>query len=355
MIQVKPYIARIGTYAPPWSHIDRSVFLRLDLNENTLPPPQHVKEALKRYIDEDKLQMYPDQRDFLSILAGYAGVHKSQLLVANGSDQAIEVVLRAFLGVDDEMVMAQPGFPMFTQIAGVIGARVTGIPYRSDLSFPHEEFVKAINNDTKLAVLINPDNPTGSSVPQDAIEEVLRIRPDLPVIVDEAYFEFTGRTALPFLETYPNLIVLRTLSKAFALAGLRLGYVIAHPDITAQFYKVRGPFDVNSCAIVAAEAQIKSPGESKRYVDEVMNKSKPFLTDFFTRRGVKFFNGAAHFVLVQPQNRDEAVGFLKAHGILVRPMVAPAIAKTFRMNVGTIEQTGEFVKVYEEYLNGLDS
>ena len=350
MIQVKPYIADMSTYSPPWSRIDRTRFLRLDLNENTLSPPQHVKEALKQFIDDDRIQMYPSHWRFLSTLADYVGVDESQLIVTNGSDQAIEVVLRAFLGINDEMIMAQPGFPMFAQIAGVIGARVTGVPYYADMRFPHDEFMGSIKDDTKLVVLINPDNPTGASVPMTSIEKVLAVRSDLPVIVDEAYFEFTGETALPLLRTFPNLIILRTFSKAFAMAGLRLGYVIAHPKITAELYKIRGPFDVNSCAVVAAEAQLKSPAEWKEYVHEMMTASKPFLENFFSRLGVDFYRGAAHFMLVKPRNRDRAVAYLKDNGILVRPMVAPSIERTFRMNVGTLRQTEVFARAYEAYL-----
>lgn len=355
MIQVKSYIANMSTYSPPWSRLDRTPFLRLDLNENTLPPPQHVKEALKRFIEDDKIQMYPSHWSFLSLLAEYTGIDESHLIVTNGSDQAIEVALRAFLGPADEMVMAQPGFPMFTQIAGVIGARVTGVSYYPNIEFPHDEFLASINAETKLAVLINPDNPTGASVPLSVVEEVLGLRADLPVIVDEAYFEFTGQTALPFLQSHPNLIILRTFSKAFAMAGLRLGYIIAHPDIVAEFYKVRGPFDVNSCALVAAEAQILFPAEWKEYVRETMTVAKPFLEKFFHRHGVKYYPGAAHFMLVQPQDRDGAVNFLKENGILVRPMIAPSIDKTFRMNVGTLEQTEAFANVYESYLSRLGS
>jgi histidinol-phosphate aminotransferase len=333
--------------------MDRSGFLRLDLNENTLSPPNHVTSALKKYIDDGRIQMYPDYGSFLPKLSQYANADPEQLIVTNGSDQAIEIVLRAFLGKDDEMVMAQPGFPMFTQIAGVIGAKVTGIPYDPDMQFPYKEFFEAITPETKIVILINPDNPTGASISMSAIEDVLKVRDDLPVIVDEAYFEFTSKTALHFLKSYPNLIILRTFSKAFAMAGLRMGYIIAHPDITSQFYKIRGPFDVNSCALIAAEAQLDFDKEWKAYVNETMTLSKPYLEAFFKENNVRYYPGAAHLMLVQPADRDGAVRYLKENGILVRPMVAPTIENTFRMNVGTLEQTKRFADVYKSYLSGV--
>lgn len=350
MINVQPFVSRVSAYEPPWSKMDRHQYLRLDLNENTLNPPEHVKEALKQYIDDDRIQMYPDYWQFMPKLAQYAGVNADQIIVTNGSDQAIEIVLRAFLKYDDEIVMAQPGFPMFSQIAGVIGAKIAGVPYSYDLTFPFDEYIDTISSNTKILVLINPDNPTGTSISLSQIKKVLEFRPDLPVIVDEAYYEFTGTTALDFLQSHPNLIIIRTFSKAFAMAGLRLGYVIAHPEIISQFYKIRGPFDVNSFALVAAEAQINFPDSWKKYVDITMTISKPYLESFFNENNVRYYPGAANFMLVQPINRDMAVDFLKNNGILVRPMTPPAINNTFRMNVGTLEQTKMFIKVYKEYL-----
>ncbi|MCI5151478.1 MAG: aminotransferase class I/II-fold pyridoxal phosphate-dependent enzyme, partial [Candidatus Electrothrix sp. MAN1_4] len=153
MIQVKPQIAALSTYAPPWSDMDRTEYLRLDLNENTLPPPEYVKTALNNYIDANRIQLYPSYSQFLTRLSRYVGVPEQQLIITNGSDQAIEIVLRAFLGSNDEMLMAQPGFPMFTQIAGVIGAKIVGIPYTEDLRFPHTAFFAAITAATQLVVL----------------------------------------------------------------------------------------------------------------------------------------------------------------------------------------------------------
>jgi histidinol-phosphate aminotransferase len=348
---VQSQIAALSIYKPPWSALDRTAFLRFDLNENTLPLPDSVKAALKEWIDSDQIPLYPDYASFIPKLARYVGAAPEQLLVSNGSDQAIEVVLRSFLGKGDELLMAQPGFPMFSQIAGVIGAKVNGVPYTPDLCFPRQDFFAAVSASTKLIVLVNPDNPTGVSIPQDVIEEALALRPDLPVIVDEAYFEFTGVTALPLLADHPNLIILRTFSKAFALGGLRLGYMIAHPELITEFTKVRGPFDVNTCAIAAAEAQLDDPAARwKRFPQETMQQSKPYLETFFTQNKVKYYPSAAHFLLVEPEDRDGAVAFLKERGILVRPMVAPAIKTTFRMNVGTLEQTQHFAEVYADYL-----
>lgn len=341
--QVKPHIAAMSAYSPPWTNLDRKQYLRLDLNENTQAPPECVNIALRNLVDDKHLQMYPDYSSFLPKLCEYVNVEPEKLIITNGSDQAIEIILRAYLAQGDAMLIAQPEFPIFSQVAKVIGAEVQGVPYNSDMSFPFEQFLKAVQSNTKLIILINPNNPTGTALTLDQIETILAENSNLPVVVDEAYFEFTGVTSRDLLERYNNLIIIRTFSKAFAMAGLRLGYMFAHADIISQFYKIRAPFDVNSCAIVAAEAQLENSSEWKKYVNEVMNKSKPLLEKFFQEHKIDYYPGAANFMLVRPKNRDASVNYLKQQGILVRPMIAPGIEDTFRVTIGTVKDTERFI------------
>lgn len=350
-INVQPQIAALSIYSPPWTGLDRRQYLRLDLNENTQPPPACVADALKALIDEPRLQMYPDYSEFIPKLASYAGVAPNQLIVTNGSDQAIDIILRAFLAIGDEMVVAQPEFPVFSQVAGVIGAQVIGVPFGDELSFPEAGLRQAIHAETRLIVIINPNNPTGTPVSLVQIEQVLQENPNIPVLVDEAYYEFTGVSAHALLEHYENLLIIRTFSKAFAMAGLRLGYVLAHESVITELYKIRGPFDVNTCALVAAGAQLDMPEAWQQYAKTVMTVSKPFVEDFFQQQGIKYFPSASNFMLVQPDARDDVVQYLKEQGILVRPMVAAAINQTFRLSIGLPEEMQQFTQCYRDYLN----
>lgn len=354
MIKVLPNIAAMARYAPPWTGLDRKNYMRLDLNENTQPPPEQVKIALDRLIDAQCIQMYPEYDFFMPKLSSYVGIEQDYLMVTNGSDQGIEIILRAFLAPNDSMIIARPEFPIFGQIAGVIGASIHEILFPVDLTFPYESFDKGINPNTKLITIINPNNPTGTEVSLEFIKYILEKYQQIPVIVDEAYYEFTGTTALDLLKEHHNLIISRTFSKAFAMAGLRLGYIIAHPDIISQFYKIRGPFDVNICAVVAAEAQIDYPDTWRQHVYETMKVSKPSLEDYFDAYGVRYYKGGAHFMLVQPRHRDQAVQYLKSKGILVRPMIAPLIKNMFRMSVGTPEETQIFMDIYRSFLEEID-
>lgn len=210
--------------------------------------------------------------------------------------------------------------------------------------------MQSVNKDTKIIVLINPNNPTGTTISLNTIEKIVQKHPSLPVIVDEAYFEFTGVTAVHLLDTYPNLIITRTFSKAFSMAGLRLGYILAHPNLIAEFNKVRGPFDVNTCALYAAGAQIDNPVDWKHYVNEVISVSKPFIEGYFLKRNIEHYKGSANFLLVKPFHRDNAVNYLKQQGILVRPMIAPMINKTFRLSIGTLDQMKRFTQTFDTFL-----
>lgn len=355
MIRVKPYIEAMGEYKPPWKGIQRRDYLRLDLNEYTKDTPGYVIDALTKEIQKGEVQMYPEDRDFLEALSLYAGWPKEGLMLTNGSDQAIEIILRAFLGPGSRLVVAQPEFPIFSQVAGVIGAIADGPFFTKNLEFPYESFLEKMKTTADLVVFINPNNPTGTPVSLDFIKETAASFPDTPILVDEAYYEYTGVSAKEMVKNHPNLIITRTFSKAFAIAGLRLGYIMADPELIRQLYKIRGPFDVNSLAMVAAMAQMEHPEEWKASIKEVTEVSMPLLKDFFTRQNVVHFASPAHFLLVAPKNRDHAVSWLMENGILVRPMTAELIRHTFRMNAGDEEQTGRFIRVYASYLETYES
>jgi histidinol-phosphate aminotransferase len=193
-------------------------------------------------------------------------------------------------------------------------------------------------------------NPTGTAVAVDFILEIASSHPDVPVIVDEAYYEFTGRTAVGLIGSHANIVVLRTFSKAFAMAGLRLGYVVAAPPVIEQIAKLRNPFDVNELAVVAAEAQLSDLDPMRRYVRQIVNESKPAVIGFCQRTGIPAWPGEANFVLVKPPDCRKAVEFLRDQGILVRSMSAPLLCGMFRVTVSTPAEMSRFTQVLEEYL-----
>ena len=350
-MRIRSAIANMGTYKPPLEGRNPKEHLLMDFNESPEPPPPSVRKALQEYLVEGDLQVYPHYGSFCEELGQYAGVSAEQLLLTNGSDQGIDVVLRCLLEPGTNLVMAMPGFTMFKQTVGTIGADFIEVPYPKDFVFPYEQIRQAVNAETRIIVVINPNNPTGTSAPLEQVEALLQEFPDCAVLVDEAYYEFTGQTCLHLLNKYPNLVVLRTFSKAFAIPSLRLGYVIAREEFINELLKIRGPYDVNMAAIIAARALLQDRKPWQELVSHLMGESKPALEQFLKEHGVRFYPGEANFLLVEPKGgATAAVSYLKEKGILVRPM-RPPLENYFRMSLRKMEDMKLFFKVFGDYFS----
>lgn len=348
MLRFRTGVLAAAQDIPDWTGLDRGRFIRFDRNEATRALSTRVADAIVEHVRTRGVQSYPDLETLTASIAFYCNVSVETVLPTNGCDQAIDLCLRAFLNPGDSILMAQPGYPTFGRVAGLLEAQVRGVPYGPDLAFPYDAFRAALAAKDAprpdLVVFVNPDDPTGTPVEVSFIEEVARTYPDIPVVVDEAYYEFTEETVVPLVRTYPNLIVLRTFSKAFAMAGLRLGYVVADPATVAQLAKVRNPFDVNALAVIAARTQLQQVHELTDYVREHMMILKPLTVGFFETHKMTVWEGAAPFVLVRPHDREALVTGLRNIGILVRRVDAPGLEGTFRISFGTM---GEMARLYQ--------
>tara|TARA_A100001015_G_scaffold32649_1_gene36195 strand:- start:554 stop:1621 length:1068 start_codon:yes stop_codon:yes gene_type:complete len=354
-MRIRSAIASMGTYKPPLEGRNPKEYLLMDFNESPEPPPPSVRRALQEYLLEGDLHVYPHYGSFCEELGQYVGVSAEQLLLTNGSDQGIDVVLRCLLEPGTNLVMAMPGFTMFKQTVGTIGADFIEVPYPDDFAFPYEQIRQAVNDQTRIIVVINPNNPTGTSAPLEQVEALLREFPDCAVLVDEAYYEFTGQTCLFLLKQYPNLVVLRTFSKAFAIPALRLGYVIAREEFINELLKIRGPYDVNMAALVAARALLQNRKPWQELVQHLMGESKPALEKFLKEQGVRFYPGEANFLLLEPKGGAAlAVSYLKEQGILVRAM-RPPLENYFRMSLRKMEDMKLFFKVFGDYFSSISA
>jgi len=348
-MRIRSAIANMGIYKPPLEGRNPKEYLLMDFNESPEPPPPSVGRALQDYLVEGNLHVYPHYGSFCEELGQYVGVSADQLLLTNGSDQGIDVVLRCLLEPDTKLVMAMPGFTMFKQTVDTIGADFIEVPYPADFAFPYEKVRQAVNPHTRVIVVINPNNPTGTSAPLEQVEALLKEFPDCAVLVDEAYYEFTGQTCLHLLNQYPNLVVLRTFSKAFAIPALRLGYVVAKEEFINELLKIRGPYDVNMAAIVAARALLQDPQPWKELVRHLMKEVKPTLENFFQENEIKFYPGEANFLLVEPKGgATEAVNYLKGQGVLVRAM-RPPLENCFRMSLRRMYEMERFFSSFKDF------
>ena len=235
---------------------------------------------------------------------------------------------------------------MFYQSAEIQGADIlTPLYYKQSLSFPLEETLDLINTKVKLIVICNPNNPTGTPLPIEDVEKVLKRakKKGASVLHDEAYFEFCGITAKSLIAKYDNLYIARTFSKAFGLPSIRAGYVLSQKKNIQELLKIRGPYDVSMFAKTAILAALDSTKYMKDYVREVMKKSKPRLEKFLKEKDVAFFPSAANFLLVKIPHPEKVYKTLKSRGILVRPRKGPNINGTVRISIGTKEETDRLV------------
>lgn len=345
MIPISSTITGLPSYDPP--AFERTQFLRLDLNECTQPVPHAVAERIAAAIKS--VNLYPAFGDFYTKLAAYTGAPAECHLATNGSDQGIDLLLRGLLSPGDEMLIARPEFAMFNKFALLNRVILKGVPLLDGFAFPYESFANAITPATKMIVIINPNNPTGTPVRRDFIVQLLETNCKVPILVDEAYYEYAGETVVDLLPKHGNLVVLRTFSKGFAMAGLRLGYIVARPEVVAALAKCRGPFDVNRLAIEAGTAQLENVRQALAHVHEVMTQSKPYIEAFWRSKGVPFTPGSANFLLVAHPERDALIRHLIREGILVRPLAGPRLDGLFRMGLGTLAEMKRFTDAVERF------
>ena len=241
----------MAPYSPPTG--GRLGKLRLDFNENTVGCSPRIIEFLKSQLSADRLSVYPDYATIRPALAEFFHVGTDQLLLTNGTDEAIQVLVNTYIDDGDEVLLLRPSYAMYRFYAEVAGAAICEVDYTpGGLEFPLEALLAAISPSTKAVLIANPNNPTGTGVALAGVEKILKRARKAAVLMDEAYFEFCGITALGLLDDYPNLFVSRTFSKVYGMAGMRLGCLFSQAGNIALLHKAQSPYSVNALAALAA-------------------------------------------------------------------------------------------------------
>jgi histidinol-phosphate aminotransferase len=338
----------MAAYVPPTAN--RVGKLRLDFNENTVGCSPRVAKALERLATREFLSTYPEYQEARRKIGKFFGLGPGQLLFSDGTDEAIHLLCSTYVEPGDEVVMPWPAFPMFrfyTQVAGGVPRRIS---YRlPGLEFPLEELLGAITPQTRLVLVANPNNPTGGMVGLEQIETILKRAEHAAVLIDEAYFEFCGLTALDLVPQYPNLFVSRTFSKAFGLAGLRVGCLLSQAENITSVHKGQSPYSVNSLGVLCASEAIEDKEYVRGYVRDVL-EAREILLSGLRELGVSYYPTQANFVLVDFGGRaDEVCQRLRERGILVRDR-SGELAGTVRITVGTKSQVGQLLTALGEVL-----
>jgi histidinol-phosphate aminotransferase len=339
--------------------------LRLHLNENTGGCSPKVVAAVRAF-DGEKLALYPDFRDAVIETAAFLGVDPDRVVLTNGLDEGILLASIAYLGHRTpaplvelgapltatsgapEIVVALPAFDPYLHAAQAMGARIVAVPPGPDYAFPLDGVLKALTPNTRIVYVNNPNNPTGRPIPQDAIRRVAEEAGPALVFVDEAYHDFLGENFLSEAAQYPNVLIGRTFSKAYGLAGMRVGVMIASPDILAPIRKVMPLFNLNVVAVAALRAALTDPDFRSWYIAQA-NASKALIYAACERAGLRYWESAANFVLIDGGTRVGAlVDGLIANGVLVRDRTKdPSTPTCFRLTAGVVEHTRRAVETLE--------
>jgi histidinol-phosphate aminotransferase len=336
----------MAPYSPPTT--GRQGKLRLDFNENTVGCSPRVVEFLKQRLSREQLAVYPEYEEAVRVLAAHFGVEPGQMLLTNGTDEAIQLVVQTYVEDGDEVVLLQPSYAMYRFYAEAAGACLRQIPYRKgDLSFPLEELLEAVGAQTRAVLIANPNNPTGTGVTLDGIRRILAKAPWAAVLIDEAYYEFSGVTALGLLAEAPNLFVSRTFSKVYGLAGLRAGCIFSQAPNVAALHKGQSPYSVNVVAALAACQAVQDQEYVRSYVEETL-AARNLLCEGLERLGIRYFPSQANFVLFEAGSRvAEVRERLRERGVLVRDR-SYELPGCVRVTVGTRDQVRQFLAALEE-------
>jgi histidinol-phosphate aminotransferase len=312
--------------------------LKLDSNENPYGCSFRVQEALATF---DRFNFYPDAQTAATRerLAGYSGAPAERIMIGAGSDELIDLIFLATLDPGDEVVIPVPTFGVYKARAELFGGKAVEVPRLPDFDLDMDALLGAITESTKLVILTSPNNPTGNGVSNQQIVQLLQT--DVLVVVDEAYYEFAGKTALPLSGEFDNLVVLRTFSKWAGLAGLRIGYGIFPPEIMAQLWKVKPPFNVNAAGLVAVHASLDDLEYLHSTVSRIRAERGRLLRLLKRVEYLTSYPSQGNFILAHVDRGDAHEIHLRLadRGIMVRRYGDPLLRDYLRFSVGRPEDT----------------
>jgi histidinol-phosphate aminotransferase len=320
--------------------------IKLDANENPYGCSPRVLQALAM----SHLNIYPDdgQKELRGLLAGYAGVPAESIVAGGGSNQLIDLVVRLFVDAGDEVINCVPTFDIYRFSTQVCGGKLVNVPRDNNFAIDVKAVKAAVTDRTKLIYLANPNSPTGNIAPRRDVLEIIDM--DVPVVVDEAYYEFSGETLVPLVGRYQNLMVLRTFSKWAGLAGLRVGYGIFPPRIADYLMAIKIPYNVNVAAVIAVRESFKDLDYLMGRVKAIIGERERLLAGLQKLDWLKTFPSQANFIFctVLRGSASELHQRLQQKGILIRYFAQPLLNNGIRISVGKPEHTDALIEALRE-------
>jgi len=334
-------VVRMAPYSPPAD--GRHDAIRLDFNENTVGCSPAVVEFLKTHLTADALSIYPEYSEAKTELAAFFGVAENEMLFTNGTDEAIQVMINTYIDDGDDVLILRPSYAMYRFYAELAGASIREIDFHADLSFPLEPLLDAVRPDTRAILIANPNNPTGTGIDVAGIERILQSAPEAAVLIDEAYFDFSGVTVLPLLARYANLFVSRTFSKVYGMAAMRFGCLFSQSENVRMLHKAQSPYSVNTLAALAARAAIRDTAYVRDYICQVL-AAREIIDNGLRDLGIRAHPSQANFILFEAGDRAiEIRDELRRRRVLVRDR-SYEIPGAVRVTVGTRAQAEKFLE-----------
>lgn len=333
-VYVNPFIKNTVRVFPPQGRYGK---LRYDMNENPEGLPKEFVDSVLQEITPEFLAIYPEPDRFLKKYADFIGVQFDNLMCTNGSDMAIRYLLETFGEVGKEVVTVAPSFEMYWVNCNILGYKHVPVQYNDDWTIDIERIVNAITENTRVVVLLNPNNPVGNVYTEDEFEKVQKRAEEVGalLIIDEAYHYFYSKTFLDKALEAPNVVVLRTFSKLMSLAAVRLGVIIGNPQLISYVRNARLTFDANAVALLFAERLLDRLDVIEQLILS-QQEGKEYLLQELRNRGYWCKDCTGNFVFVKPKNDAHAVSRLleEKHGVLVHPYGNPLLKDYIRISTG---------------------
>lgn len=348
MLKAREAVRNLPTYHPP---LGGRKGLRLDFNENTVGCSPQVLARL-RDLTADEIACYPERQPLESLVATHLEIESNELLLTNGVDEAIHLLCETFLEPGDDALIVVPTFAMYEISAAATGAQVVHVPAGNNFRFPTAELLSRSNARTLLIAIANPNNPTGAVAETADLLDIVRRVPQAAVLVDEAYFEFYGSTLMRMWRDFRNLFVARTFSKAYGMAGLRVGVLAGNAEHIANVRRVSSPYNVNGVALACLPTALADEDYVRNYVREVRHGRKD-LQQVFNCWGIPYWPSEANFVLASFGDLKTAfIDAMRRRGVLVRDRSRDyGCQGCVRITLGSSEHTTRLLKALDETLN----
>jgi histidinol-phosphate aminotransferase len=344
-------IAALAGYVPGEQPQDGG-YIKLNTNENPYPPSPRVVAALKKASDRS-LRLYPEpmSREIRELAATVYGLAPENVLVGNGSDEVLSIIVRAFVGPGDGVLYPEPTYTLYDTLVAVQEGSKQALRYTEDFSLPEEFFTQS----AALTFLCNPNSPSSTLLPRETIERFARSSSGV-VVVDEAYIDFSDvkdASAIPLLKHYSNLVILRTFSKSFSLAGMRVGLAFASQELIAGMMKIKDSYNINRLSQTAAAAALRDLPWMQRNVRRIQ-RSRTKLVAGLKKLGFHVYPPHANFVLARRngQNLKGLYEELKRRKILVRYFDQPGLQDCMRITVGAPDEVGALLNQLAAIING---